>query len=347
MAKTTSGRTFTYTDIVADIRAGRLAPVYLLQGDEPYYIDKLVSLLSEKVIPDKDARDFDSYNFFGADDNVKSVIDTARQFPVMGERLLVMLREAQVMHNARNELEKIAPYAKSPSATTVLVIAFKGDVLKSTSSLVKGIKLSGGVVFDSMKVKDWQLSSLIEGYCKEQRVAIDRKAVEMLKDYIGADLSRLFGEIDKLLLANNRAPITPESIERNIGISKDYNNFELISALANRNYAKCMKIVDYFERNPKQNPVVMTVSLLFRFFANIMQAHYSPDKTERGLMANLGFHSPYKLKEISLGMRGFSARSCLSIIHELRLLDCKSKGINSLQKDYSLLKEFIYRAFTL
>lgn len=347
MAKSTSGRTFTYLDIAADIRAGRFAPVYLLQGEEPYYIDKLADLLSTKVVPDSDARDFDMYSFFGADGNVKKVIDTARQFPVMGNRQLVVLREAQAMQNARNELEKIAPYAKAPVSTTVLVIAFKSEPLKATSSLVKNIKQAGGVVFESIKAKEWQLGALIEEYCKEARMQIEAKAVEMLKEYIGSDLSRLFGEIDKLAVATNRAAITPETIERNIGISKDFNNFELISALASRDYAKCMRIIDYFERNPKQNPVVMTTSLLFRFFSNLMLAHYSPDKSERGLMGQLGFHSPYQLKEINRGVKNFSARSCLSIIHAIRILDCRSKGIGSMQKDYSLLKEFIYQAFTL
>lgn len=347
MAKSSSGRALSYLDVVADIRAGRIAPIYILQGEEPYYIDKLVELLTAKVVPDIDARDFDMYNFFGADDNVRTVIDTARQFPVMGDRQLVVLREAQAMQNARNELEKIAPYAKSPVPNTVLVIAFKAEPLKASSSLVKNTLQSGGIVFESSRVKEWQLGALIEGYCKENRIKIERKAVEMLKEFIGSDLARLFGEIDKLMVATGHGAITPEAIERNIGISKDFNNFELISAVAERDYGKCMRIVDYFERNPKQNPVVMTTSLLFRFFSNIMLAHYAPDKTERGLMAQLGFHSPYQLKEVNLGVKNFSARSCLSIIHALRLLDCRSKGIGSMQKDYRLLKEFIYQAFTL
>lgn len=347
MAKTAAGKTYSFQDVAAEIRAGRFAPVYLLQGEEPYYIDKIIELLSARVVPDAEARDFDLHNFFGADTDVRRVLDTSRQFPLMGDRQLVMLREAQSMPNVRNELEKLAPYVKSPVQTTVLAISLKAEPLKASSELVKAVKAVGGVVFDSPKIKEWQLGPVITQYCKDACIRIDPKATEMLKEYIGADLARLFGEIDKLMVATNRAPVTPESIERNIGISKDYNNFELVTALAVRDYARAMRIVDYFERNPKQNPVIMSTAILFRFYSNLMLAHYAPEKTERGLMAQLGFHSPYQLKEITAGMRNYSARSCLAIIHALRVLDCRSKGIGSMQKDYQLLKEFIYQAFTL
>ena len=332
---------------MADVRAGKFAPIYLLQGEEPYYIDQLTELLTSSVIKDAEARDFDQYMMFGADTSVRAVMDSARQYPVMGDRTFVALREAQVMPNARNELEKLAPYAKATIHSTVLLIVYKGEPLKATSQLVKEIKKSGGVVFDSPKVREWNLSPLITDYCAARKIPIDRKAVEMLKEYIGADLSRLFSQIDKLVIASPAGtPITPELIERNVGISKDYNNFELINALANRDYVRCMQIVSYFERNPKQNPVVVTVSLLFRFFSNLMLAHYAPDKTERGLMMQLGFRSPYQLKEVNLGLRNYNARAVMNIIHELRLLDCRSKGIGTNQKDYASLKQFIYNAFT-
>lgn len=346
MAKA-AGKTYNFQDLATDIRARRFAPVYLLQGEEPYYIDKIAGLLVAGVVPDAEARDFDLHNFFGSDADVRRILDTARQFPLMGDRQLVMLREAQSMSNARNELEKLAAYAKNPVASTVLAITFKAEPLKQSGELVKAIKSSGGVVFDSPKVKEWQLSSLITQYCKDAGIRIDNKSVEMLKEFVGNDLARLFGEIDKLMVATDRAPVTPESIERNIGVSKDYNNFELVSALASRDYARAMRIVDYFERNPKQNPVIMTTATVFRFFSNLMLAHYAPDRSERGLMGQLGFHSPYQLKEVSLGMRNYNARSCLAIIHAVRVLDCRSKGIGSMQKDYQLLREFIYQAFTL
>lgn len=169
----------------------------------------------------------------------------------------------------------------------------------------------------------------------------------MLKDYIGVDLSRLFGEIDKLIVAGNGAPLTPELIEANIGISKDFNNFELIRAMSSRNYAQAMQIVSYFEQNPKQNPVIVTVSMLFRYFSQLMLAHYAPDKTERGMMAHLGFFNSWQLNEIKEGIKNYRATSVMAIIHSLRILDARSKGIGSMQKDTQLLKQFIYEAFTL
>ncbi|MCM1319097.1 MAG: DNA polymerase III subunit delta [Muribaculaceae bacterium] len=346
MAKST-GKTTTYTDIIADIRAGKYAPVYLLQGEEPYYIDKIVELLSDRVVPEADARDFDLYNFFGADTDIRTVIDTARQYPLMGAKQLVMLREAQSMNNGRNELEKLAPYAGHSVPSTVLVITYKNEPLKATSALIKAIKSSGGVIFTSDKVKEWQLDKIIVDYCKGKKISIDAKSAQMLKEFIGNDLSRLFSEIDKLIVANGNSPITPECIEKNIGISKDFNNFELVNALAAKDYVRCMRIVDYFEKNPKQNPVVVTTAMMFRFFSNLMLAYYAPDKSEHGVMAQLGFHSQYQLTDIKKGMQNYSARSCFNIIHELRLLDCRSKGIGTLQKDYTQLKEFIFKAFTV
>ncbi len=345
--KATGGSSLSYANVISEIRAGRIAPVYLLSGEESYFIDRISELLAEKVVPEPEARDFDQSVFFGSDTDVKTVADAARRFPVMGDRQLVMLKEAQTLDNARNQLDSLAPYCDHPVPTTVLVVVLKGEPLKSSSALVKGVKKAGGIVFESPKVKDWQLPALINDYCKERKLSVDRKAAEMLKDYIGVDLSRLFGEIDKLIVAGNGAPLTPELIEANIGISKDFNNFELIRAMSSRNYAQAMQIVSYFEQNPKQNPVIVTVSMLFRYFSQLMLAHYAPDKTERGMMAHLGFFNSWQLNEIKEGIKNYRATSVMAIIHSLRILDARSKGIGSMQKDTQLLKQFIYEAFTL
>lgn len=340
-------QTLSYTSLCADIRAGRFAPVYLLMGEESYYIDKLVELLSERVVSEPDARDFDLHNFFGADSNLRGVIDTARRYPIMGDKQLVMLREAQSMPNAKNELDKLTPYIEHAQASTVLVITYKAESLRATSAIVKAIKQAGGIVFDSPKVKEWSLTPLITDFCKEAKVSIEPKAAEMIKEFIGNDLARIFAEIEKLIVATHRAPITAQNVETYIGISKDYNNFELVSAIAARDYAKCMRIVKYFEQNPKQNPVIVTTALIFRYFSNLMIAHYAPDKSERALMMHLGFHSPVQMRDITAGMRNYRAASCMAIIHALRTLDCRSKGIGSMQKDYAQLQEFIYKMFTL
>lgn len=347
MAKTTvKTAKATYPQIIADIRKRHFAPMYILSGPEPYFIDKIVELLQNILIAE-DARDFDLTVVYGADADAAGVVNEARRFPVMSERQLVVLREAQSMRDAKNQLEKMAGYAAAPSPGSVLVIAFKGDAIKSTSALVKNAVKSGAVVFESQKPKEWQLENFVTEYCKERKVQIDRNAASLLVGSIGNDLSRLFSEVDKLIIAASGAPVTPEIIERNIGISKDFNNFELIAAISQRNYPKAMQIVDYFERNPKQNPTVVTATIIFNFFSNLLLAHYAPDRSERGLMAQLKFHSPYQLTDIGKGMPNYSAGSCTRIIHAIREFDCRSKGIGSSEDSYALLKELVFKIFTL
>ena len=346
MAKTQASGP-SYSSVVSEIRAGRIAPVYLLSGEEPYYLDAIAELLQERVVADEEARDFDQYIFYGADSDTRAVADAARRYPVMGERQLVMLKEAQTLSGAVKELEKLAPYVAKPVPTTVLVIVYKGEALKGTTALVKAAKKSGAVVFTSPKIRDWQLGPYIADYCKSKGLKIDDKSQQMLRDFIGADLSRLFGEIDKLGVAGGGRPITPELIEENIGISKDFNNFELVSAVARRDYVKSMQIVDYFERNPKQNPVVKTVSQLFRYFAQLMMAHYSPVRTESGIMRHLGYSASWQMRDVSDGLRRYSAMSVMRIIHAIRVMDARSKGVDSAQKDTALLRQLIYEIFTL
>lgn len=336
-----------YTGIISEIRAGRFAPVYFLCGEEAYYIDRIAELLAQRVIPDADARDFDQTVFFGNETDVKTVADAALRYPVMGERQLIILKEAQLLDNAKAQLEQLAPYCGHPQPSTVLLIIYRNEPLKASSALIKGIKKINGVIFESPAVKDWMLPDIIADYCKEKQIKIDRKSSEMLRDFVGIDLSRLFGEIDKLTVAGNNAPITPELIEKNVGISKDYNNYELLRAIANRNYPQAMAIADYFERNSKANPIIVTVAVLFKFFSQLMIAHYAQDKSEKGLMAELGMYAAWQLNEIKDGMRNYRPASVLAILHAVRILDCQSKGIGSMQKDTQLLKQFIYQVFTI
>lgn len=332
---------------MAEVRAGRFAPVYLLHGEEAYFIDRLTEALQQRVVADESARDFDSIVMYGQDSNINEVAGAVRRFPVMSDRQLVVLKELQTMNDGRNQLSKIAPLALKPSPTTVLVITLKGEPLKATHPFVKALAGGGGVNFRSDRLKDWELMGFIADLCGERRVTIDRKCVELLKDSVGADLSMLARQVNKLIVAAAGNPITPELIEEHVGISKDYNNFELIRAVSQRDYAKAVTIVSYFERNPRSNPVMMTIPLLFRFFSQLMLAHYAPDKSDRGLMGQLGFHNPYQLTDVKAGMQRFSANSAFRIIHALRLFDAHVKGIDSVQNEYALLRQFIYEAFTL
>lgn len=341
-----SSKGASYNQILTDIRKKSYAPIYVLSGPEAYFIDKITDLLQSIVVEDY-AKDFDQTVVFGADTNASEIINEARRFPMMSEKHLVVLREAQSMHDAKNQLEKLSSYAAKPSPNTVLVIAFKGDALKSTNSLIKNSITSGGVVFESQKAKDWQLEKHVEDYCKENNVVVDHESARLLAGNIGNDLARLFGEIDKLIIASQGAPITLDLIERNIGISKEFNNFELIAAISVRDYAKACRIIRYFESNPKPNPTILTATVLFNYFSNLLLAHYAPDKSERGLMAQLKFHSPWQLTDINKGVNMYKAGNCIRIIHAIREFDCKIKGIGSIEKDYDLLKELIYKIVTL
>lgn len=345
MAKKTSNSP-SYRDIISSLKKKQFAPVYILMGEEPYYIDSIASAIEEKAIPEED-RDFNCEVFFGADSDVASVAGAAQQFPVMAERKLVMLKEAQSMTQAKQQLEKLAPYVEKPNATTILVVTFKGDSLNATSALMKAAAKSGAVVFKSPQVKDYMLSAPVRDYCTAAGVGIDDKAVEMLCDYIGSPLSKLFGEIDKLVIAiGERKRITPKDIEDNIGISKDFNNFELKSALSERNYPKAVMIVDYFKKNPKQNPTVLTTSVLFDYFAKLCIALFSSDKSEGALMKALEMKNSYALKDIYTGMRNFNATQAVNAVHAIRDFDARSKGIGSLQNEYDLLGELIFRILT-
>lgn len=345
MAKKSTGPTFR--EVMSAIKKRDFAPVYILMGEEPYYIDQIVKSLENNVVDVAD-RDFNSIVYYGSDAEIGKVIGSAQQYPVMADRQLVMLKEAQTMSQAKTQLDKLASYVARPNAMTVLVVVYKGDVLPATSALMKRAKDSDCVVFRSDKLKDYQLSGPIMDYCASKGLGIDEKAVSLLCDYIGNPLSKLFGEIDKLIIAagSDVKRISPELIERNIGISKDFNTFELVKALARKDYPKAMMIVEYFSRNPKQNPGVMTVAVLFKFFSNLFIASVTRDKSDQSLIAALDLKNSYALRDYRDGLQFYNARQALAAVHSLREYDVHSKGIGSTQNEFELLKELIFKIFT-
>lgn len=335
----------TYRDILADIRRGEFAPVYILHGEEPYYIDLIADAIEQSAVSEEDA-DFNRTVFYGADSKVEVVAAAAQQFPVFADRRLVMLKESQSMFQAKTALDHLAAYVSKPNRSAVLVICFKGDSLNATSKLLKAAKESDAVVFSSPKIRDYQLAAPIKEYCQGKRIGIDEKAVEMLADHIGADLTALFTSIDKLIIAGGKGMtrITPDDIERNIGLSKEYNPFELTSAIAGKDYPKAMKIVEHFSLNPKASPTVVIYSQLFNYFQRLLLAQMNPDKTDAGLTAALKV-TPYQLREVRKGMTNYSALGALNAIHALREADCRSKGIGSFTKEFDVLKETVFRLF--
>ena len=336
-----------FRELISDISRGAFAPVYLLMGDEDYYIDKISEALENSVVPE-DEKDFNASTYYGADVDVRQVISRAQQFPLMSDRQLVMLKEAQAMEKAKTKLEMLVPYVKHANTSTVLVITFKGDSLTSTSQLVKTIQAEGGVVFKSERLKDYQLAGPLSDYCKDKKVRIDEKSLNLLCEYIGSPLSKLFGEVDKLIVAaGSNGNITPNLIESIIGISKEYNSFELVKTLSVRDYPRSMRIIEHFSKNPKQNPGVMVTATLFNYFSKLFIAAISKDKSDVGLMQELDLKNSYALTDYKNGLRNYKAGMIDGIIHAIRNHDLMTKGVESTQNEYDLLKELIFKIYTM
>jgi len=338
--------TITFAALSKEIKGGSFRNIYVLQGEEPYFIDRLQELIIERAL-DEDQRDFNLSVFYGNNANVREVISTCQQYPTFAERKVVVVREAQLIAKQpghKNDLDLFASYAERPLATTILVICHKEGALKSKPFLDALKDAKSGVVFDSNKVKEGRdLNALIGSYANSLGCNIDTKATSMLADHIGTDIARLYSELDKLYILASDKNITPLLIEQNIGISKDFNNFELEDALSRRDAAKAFRIVDYFERNPKNNPSMATVAMLFSFFSGVLLASTAYDKTAEGIMAAVGTRSQWRARKFLETTRMYNTRSLINVIGYLRECDTRSKGIGSRQGQYVLLKELVYK----
>ncbi len=335
----------TYSTLLKEIKSNKYRPVYVLHGEEAYYIDKLMDMIEANALSE-DERDFNLTIAYGNEADVKALVAQCNSFPVMAERQVVILREAQNVGKAGNNsnLDYFSSYVSRPLESTVLVICYKHGTIPARSELMTAAKgNSQCAVMESKKVTEWNVRPVIMDYVKGAGCTIDEKSVIMLRDSVGTDLSRLFSEIDKLLLlVGSDQAITPELIERNIGISKDYNNFELEDALIRRDAAKAFKIIDYFEKNPKNNPAIVTVAMIYGFFSNLLVACTLKDKSPQNIAGELKV-SPYRAKKIVDAMSKYRTVSCVNIISYLRECDAKMKGINSRQDSYALLRELIYK----
>lgn len=332
----------TYSELRRQLAAKTsLAPVYLLHGEEGYYIDELVKDF-EALVPDEE-RDFNLYVLYAPESGVETVMDVCHRYPMMAERQVVIVKEAQAIR--ADQLNRLHSYVERPNPTTVLVISCRGAQAKG-KELLAAVK-KNGVIFESKRLSERNILPVISDLIKEKKLSVDPKALSMLRDYIGVDLARLYNEIDKLaLILGPRAMITPEAIERNIGISKDYNNFELIDAINSRNAAKAFAIAEYFRNNPKNNPTVMNVSSLFNQFSNLLIYHYTRDKSQSGYLDALGLKSPWALKGYETAARNYNVRQTIEIISAIREFDTRSKGIDSRQNEYDLLKDLIFHILT-
>lgn len=330
----------TCDDILRELRSKQYRPIYYLMGEEAYYIDLISDYIMDNVLTDTE-KEFNLSVVYGADVDIATVINAAKRYPMMSEHQVVIVKEAQSIRN----IDELSYYLQKPLRSTILVMCHKHGVLDRRKKLAAEIE-KVGILFESKKLKEAQLPVFITSYMKRKGVDLEPKATSMLADFVGTDLSRLTGELEKLIitLPKGQTRVTPEQIERNIGISKDYNNFELRSALVERNVLKANQIINYFEKNPKTNPLQMTLSLLFGFYSNLMLAYYAPEKSEQGIASFLGLKSPWQAREYQTAMKRYSGVKTMQIIGEIRYTDAKSKGIgNSSLTDSELLRELIFK----
>lgn len=330
----------TCDDILRELRSKLYRPIYYLMGEEAYYIDLISDYIMDNVLTDTE-KEFNLSVVYGADVDIATVINAAKRYPMMSEHQVVIVKEAQSIRN----IDELSYYLQKPLRSTILVICHKHGVLDRRKKLAAEIE-KVGILFESKKLKEAQLPAFITSYMKRKGVDLEPKATSMLADFVGTDLSRLTGELEKLIitLPKGQTRVTPEQIERNIGISKDYNNFELRNALVERNVLKANQIINYFEKNPKTNPLQMTLSLLFGFYSNLMLAYYAPEKSEQGIASFLGLKSPWQAREYQTAMKRYSGVKTMQIIGEIRYTDAKSKGIgNSSLTDSELLRELIFK----
>lgn len=313
----------TFDTVAHDVKAGKISPLYCLMGDEPFYIDRLESIITQKVMPESN-RDFDMELLYGSDVDGMRVADSCRQFPMLGEKRLVVVREAQQMRAGQDAL---AAYCQNPMDTTVLVLCHKSGKMDTRKALGKAIS-ANGVIFESKRVYDSALPSFIKGYLKNKGKEIDEKAVQMLVEHVGADLTRMSSELDKLTIAiPEESRVTSAIVEDQTGMSKDFNNYELLGALAEKSKSQAAQIVKYYNNNPRSFALPATLSLMFAFYADLMQAYYSPDKSENGIAEWLGMPNWKVRREIMPAMRNYSGRRVMNILSMIRETDAKGKGI--------------------
>lgn len=329
----------TYEEIVRNLRNKVYAPVYFLMGEEDYYIDRISDYIIDTVLTDTE-KEFNLTVLYGSDTDIATIINAAKRYPMMSKYQVVAVREAQALRN----LDELVYYLQKPLESTILVMCYKHGALDRRKKLVAELE-KAGVLFESKKLKDAQLPGFITSYLKRKQVEIEPKASEMMAEFVGTDLNRMAGELEKLVitLPTGQRRITPEQIERNIGISKDYNNFELRNALIEKNVLKANRIIKYFEENPKNNPLQVTLAVLFNFFANLMLVYYAPDKSDRGIAAHLGLRSPWQAKDYENAMKRYTGVKVMQIVGAIRQCDAKSKGVgNSSVSDGELLRELVY-----
>ena len=337
-----------YRQVLKELEKGVYQPVYYLMGDEPFFIDSISDYIREHALPEE-ARDFNQLVLYGNETSMNEVIQRARAYPMGADRQVIIVKEAQHLMKRDSESggsasDILGAYLLHPQISTILVFCHKNGSLDKRKKIVAAIE-KAGVLFESKKVKDDALPDFIGEFLNEHGLKMSPKGMSMMSEFVGADLSRMNGELEKLVTAmpDGVKEITPEFIEEHVGISKDYNIFEFRDAIINKNVQKANKIAAYYESNPKMYPIQLVTAAIFPYFANLMLAFYAPDKTDRGIADQLDLKSTWGVGDYTTGMRNYTATQTMKIINTIRRYDAKSKGVDATANTgEGLLKELLF-----
>jgi len=327
----------TINQLITDIKESKIAPIYFLMGEEAYYIDIISDYIESHVLAEEE-KGFNQMVLYGKDVSIQNIVSNAKRYPMMAERQVIIVKEAQ---NLIKTIEQLVDYAKNPQPTTVLVFNYKYKTLDKRKALYKTLSKSA-VVFESKKIYEDKIPSWIQNFLRAKQLTITPKASSMLTEFLGNDLSKIANELTKLeLVVGTHKEVTPEIIEENIGISKDFNNFELQKALGHLDHKKAYQIVNYFAQNSKQHPFVLTISILYMYFSKLMKLHTVRDKNTGTLARALGVN-PYFVNEYITASRNFPMKRISGVLETLRIYDTKSKGVGANLSPRDLYNELIY-----
>ena len=331
----------SYETIMRDLKARHFSPIYILMGDESYYIDKISDYIAEHVLRPEE-RDFNQTVVFGSDISASQIVDSAKAFPMMAEKRVVIVKEAQNLKGT----EPLVKYSKQPVVSTVLVLCHKNGSIDKRKKIIPAAQVGGAVIFESKKLYERELPGFITSYFMQHEITVEQKAAQMIADHVGADLHRLASELDKILISFSEVDrmVTPEIVEKEIGVSKDFNAFELRSAIIQRDVYKANLITKYFDNNPKAGSLFSFLPMLFSYFENLMIAFYSPNRSNENALAQfLELRNGWAAKDYLTGLRNYSGMKTMQIISKIREIDAKSKGLDNPNTASSeLMKELIF-----
>ncbi len=329
--------------VIKDLKNGQYAPVYFLQGEEPYYIDQISDYIEEHALEDSQ-KGFNQVVMYGKDHPVSAVVTNARRFPMMSERQVVIVKEAQNITDLNKEAGQklLLDYIQNPLPSTILVICHKYKSIDKRKALGKQLD-KHTISVSTKKLYDNQVPDWVSRYVQNKGFSIDPKGAQMLADYIGNDLERLSNEIDKVLINfKEKITINAEIIQKYVGISKEYNVFELQKALQNKDVLKANRIINYFASNPKKNPIIPIIAMLYSFYSKLLLVHTAKDKSQAGLASALRVN-PYFVKDYLIAARAYTLSQTVNNIHHIKEADLRSKGVGFSHSEGELLKELVFK----